>query len=155
MSVQAGDTLYAYVYLDPDNPPSQVMLQWNPGGTWERRAYWGANLIPFGVDGTDSRRYMGPLPVTGQWVRLEVPASLVGLEGAEITGMAFTLYDGRATWDQAGATSTPPYPKLSFSGNLMRAKKYEIVAGLRLLQTKFILHFFDFFQKRDDPFANY
>ena len=104
MQVQTGDTLYAYVYLDPANPPSEVMLQWNVGGSWERRAYWGANLINFGTNGTNSRRYMGALPVTGQWVRLEVPASAVGLEGAAVRGMAFTLFDGRATWDTAGRT---------------------------------------------------
>jgi hypothetical protein len=38
-------------------------------------------------------------------VRLEVPAALVGLEGAAITGMSFNLYDGRATWDRAGVLS--------------------------------------------------
>ena len=100
--VQTGDTLYAYVYLDPANPPRQVMLQWYANGSWEHRAYWGADLINAGINGTDSRRYMGPLPVTGQWVRLEVPASAVGLEGATISGMAFSLFDGRATWDAAG-----------------------------------------------------
>jgi len=42
------------------------------------------------------------LPGTGQWVRLTVPASSVGLDGATINGMAFTLYGGRATWDHAG-----------------------------------------------------
>jgi len=42
------------------------------------------------------------LPATGQWVRLEVPASLVGLEGQSVDGMAFTLFNGRATWDQTG-----------------------------------------------------
>ncbi len=31
MAVLAGDTLYAYVYLDPANPPTEVMLQWNDG----------------------------------------------------------------------------------------------------------------------------
>ena len=101
MAVAAGDTLYAYVYLDPANPPSEVMLQWNDG-TWDHRAYWGANLVGYGVDGTVSRRSMGPLPPTGQWVRLAVPASAVGLEGRVVHGMAFTLYNGRATWDQAG-----------------------------------------------------
>lgn len=103
MSVVAGDTLYAYVYLDPLNPPSQVMLQWNDG-SWEHRAYWGANQIGWGTNGTNSRRYMGPLPVSGQWVRLAVPASQVGLEGRVVNGMAFTLYNGRATWDVAGRT---------------------------------------------------
>jgi hypothetical protein len=104
MQVQTGDTLYAYVYLDPANPPSELMLQWNAGGSWEHRAYWGADLINWGTNGTDSRRYMGPLPVTGQWVRLEVPASAVGLQGAAVGGMAFSLFDGRVTWDTAGST---------------------------------------------------
>src|SRR5690606_29498484 len=66
------------------------------------RAYWGANLISGGTDGTTSRTNLGPLPATGQWVRLEVPASAVGLEGKVIEGMNFTLYSGRAAWDSAG-----------------------------------------------------
>ena len=45
---------------------------------------------------------MGALPALGQWVRLEVPAAQVGLEGRTLNGMAFTLNDGRATWDYAG-----------------------------------------------------
>jgi hypothetical protein len=104
LSVAVGDELYAYVYLDPANPPSEVMLQWNDG-TWEHRAYWGANQVGWGIDGTASRRYMGGLPSPGQWVRLAVPASLVGLEGRTLNGMAFTLFSGRATWDLAGKTT--------------------------------------------------
>ena len=100
--MQTGDTLYGYVYVDPANPPSALMLQWNAGGSWEHRAYWGESLFTWGIDGTDSRRYMGSLPATSQWVRLEVPASAVGLEGAAVSGMAFSLFDGRATWDAAG-----------------------------------------------------
>ena len=103
LAVAVGDTLFAYVYLDPANPPSEVMLQWNDG-SWEHRAYWGANLIAWGTDGTVSRRYMGPLPAAGQWVRLAVPAAQVGLEGHTLNGMAYTLYDGRATWDYAGSS---------------------------------------------------
>jgi RHS repeat-associated protein len=38
-------------------------------------------------------------------VRLEVPANLVGLEGRSLKGMAFTLYNGRATWDRTGKAS--------------------------------------------------
>lgn len=101
LPVNAGDVLVAYVFLDPANPPKMVMLQWNDGN-WEHRAYWGANHSPWGVDGTESRRYMGPLPAVGQWVRLEVPAGQVGLAGSTLNGLAFTLYDGRATWDHAG-----------------------------------------------------
>lgn len=116
LTVNPGDTLVAHVYLDPANPPTSVMLQWNDG-TWEHRAYWGANQFPWGADGTVSRRNMGALPPTGQWVRLEVPANLVGLEGRTLNGMAFTLFNGRATWDHAGkyAGSSVVQPTISIS----------------------------------------
>ncbi len=104
LTVNTGDTLFAYVYLDPANPPTEVMLQWHTGSSWGHRAYWGANKISWGTNGTVSRQYVGALPPTGQWVRLSVPASAVGLEGVSIDGMAFTLYDGRATWDYSGVT---------------------------------------------------
>ncbi len=85
------------------------MLQWNDGASWEHRAYWGANNLGWGVDGTNSRRYMGALPASGQWVRLDVPASQVGLEGVTVSGMAFSMWNGRATWDHAGkASATTP-----------------------------------------------
>lgn len=100
--LNTGDKLFAYVFLDPNKVPNEIMLQWNDGNNWEHRACWGENLINFGIDGTASRRLVGPLPVAGQWVRLEVPASSVGLEGSAVTGMSFSLYGGRATWDSAG-----------------------------------------------------
>jgi beta-glucosidase len=109
MHVNSNDTLIAYVYLDPANPPSEVMLQWT-ASSWEHRAYWGANQITYGADGTTGRRYMGPLPPVGQWVRLSVAATNVALDGKDIDGMAFTLYGGRATWDHAGKGSSAPPP---------------------------------------------
>lgn len=110
LSIVAGDSLYAYVYLDPANPPAEVMLQW-ADVNFDHRAYWGANLIQFGIDGTPSRFHAGPLPALGQWVRLNVTAAQVGVEGKTLNGMAFTLHGGRATWDQTGkisGTVAPP-----------------------------------------------
>ena len=104
LSVAAGDTLFAYVYLDPANPPSEIMLQWNDGG-WEHRAYWGSNSIAWGTDGTEARHFVAALPAAAQWTRLEVAASTLGLEGRTLNGMAFTLNGGRATWDHAGKAS--------------------------------------------------
>jgi len=110
--INVGDILVTYVYLDPANLPSEVMLEWQSAGSFEHRAYWGANSVNLGTDGTVSRHYMGALPAVGQWVRLEVPASTVGLEGSALSGMAFTLFGGRATWDASGkatpSTSPPP-----------------------------------------------
>ncbi|HYG24102.1 MAG TPA: glycoside hydrolase family 9 protein [Verrucomicrobiae bacterium] len=112
MKVETGSVLYAYIYLDPANPPTSAMLQWYDGNSWEYRAYWGANNIPYGVDGTVSRRRIGDLPAAGQWVQLRIPANQVGLEGKTLSGMAFTLNGGRAYWDAAGlinpsATNAP------------------------------------------------
>jgi len=105
LKVAAGDRLYCWVHLDPDNPPSTLMFQWL-SGNWEHRAYWGDNLIGWGQDGTASRLRMGDLPTAGEWVRLEVPAASVGLGNAAIiNGMAFTLYGGRAAYATTGATN--------------------------------------------------
>ncbi|MBI3191617.1 MAG: Ig-like domain-containing protein, partial [Pedosphaera parvula] len=104
LAVNTNDILFTYVYLDPGNPPAELMLSWN-GDNWEHRAYWGANNITYGADGTASRWYMGPLPAPGQWVRLEVPAANVGLEGQTLTGMSFSVFDGRATWDYTGKSA--------------------------------------------------
>jgi hypothetical protein len=114
LKVGKGDILYADVYLDPANPPAELMLQWNDG-SWEHRAYWGANTITWGADGSVSRHSMGALPALGQWVRLKVPAILVGLEGREVRGMAFSLSSGRATWNRAGILSTPLMPALMYA----------------------------------------
>jgi hypothetical protein len=39
-----SDLLFAYVLLDPCDPPREVMLEWYDG-SWEHRAYWGENLV--------------------------------------------------------------------------------------------------------------
>jgi hypothetical protein len=108
MQVNAGDTLFAWVYLDSASPPSEIMLAWNDGSSWEHRAYWGANDITYGTSGTAGRYNAGPLPATGQWVKLSVPASAVGLAGATVSGMDFALYDGGVTWDAIGRASASP-----------------------------------------------
>lgn len=98
---------YAWINLDSAYPPAEIMLQFyvmqsNGSATWDHRAYWGANNLNYGVNGSISRTNMGALPSAGEWVRLEVPASAVGLEGRIVEGIAFTLWGGRAAWDSAG-----------------------------------------------------
>ncbi|MBI1248106.1 DUF1553 domain-containing protein [bacterium] len=101
LSVFKGDVLFGYVYLDPKNPPKEIMFQWNDGD-WEQRAYWGQDLIPYGTN-NQSKHRLGDLPETGKWVRLEVPVEKVKLkEGAKINGWAFTQFDGTVYWDKAG-----------------------------------------------------
>jgi PASTA domain len=110
MQVGIGATLFAMVYLNPDNPPDEVMLQWYSMG-WLHRAYWGADRLAWGMPGTAERLPMGPLPFADEWVRLEVPAAAVGLEGKTVTGMAFSLWNGQATWDYTGTCALISSPK--------------------------------------------
>jgi len=98
-----GGKLFAYVFLDPKNPPKAIMLQYHTDD-WRFRANWGdPDLIGYGTKGTTEKVQMGPLPEAGKWVRLEVDTSSFALRsGTKITGMAFTQFDGQAWWDKAG-----------------------------------------------------
>ena len=108
LTVYQGDTLFVYVYLDPADPPDEVMVEWSDG-SWEHRAFWGANIIEWGQYGTSDRLDMGALPPAGQWVRLAVPASELKLEGTTLQGLSLMLYNGRAAWDYAGRDSLQLY----------------------------------------------
>jgi hypothetical protein len=112
MTVSPGDTLITWVFLNPTNPPREIMLRWRADNSWDHGAYWGAKLIPWSADGSPAQQPMGALPRSGEWAKLEVPASLVNLEGRTVTGMNFVLYDGQVTWDYSGkrTTSVPPPP---------------------------------------------
>ena len=113
--VGEGDTLFTYVFLDPLNPPKEIMLQWNTG-EWKHRAFWGENLIEYGANDTTERVSRGPLPTSGEWVRLDVPASDVGIApGTTISGMAFTQHGGTVRWDAAGIRSWTPQPGKSYT----------------------------------------
>jgi hypothetical protein len=106
LAIGSGDRLFAYVYLDPKDPPKAVMLQYHTD-EWRNRANWGdPDAIPYGTKDTTEKVQIGTLPEAGKWVRLEVSATKLGLaRGTKVTGMAFTLFDGRAYWDKAGLVS--------------------------------------------------
>jgi RHS repeat-associated protein len=105
--IPQGSSIVTYAYLNPASAPREVMLQFHTPErydgdpiVWEHRAYWGEDLLGWGTNNTSSRQRIGDLPATGAWVRLEVPASAVGLEGQLIDGVAYTLYDGQAWFDK-------------------------------------------------------
>lgn len=126
--VGTGDSLFAYVYLDPKNPPKEIMLQWNTGD-WNHRAYWGENKIEWGTDKSGSRQHLGSLPEPGRWVRLSIPIAKVGLKAGQlITGWAFTQFDGTVSWDKAGINTKTPQGEVKFD-SLMTWLNYEQSLG--------------------------
>ncbi|MFN0131113.1 MAG: DUF1549 and DUF1553 domain-containing protein [Phycisphaerales bacterium] len=105
--VGRDNVLVARVRLDPSNPASEVMVQWNNGtgrdGGWGHRAYWGENRIEYGEEGSASRKRIGDLPRVGEWGRLEVPVASVGLEaGQAIVGVSLDVAGGTAEFDSVG-----------------------------------------------------
>ena len=126
------DEFFAYAFLDPQNPPKQVMLQFNDGN-WEHRAYWGESLIPYGRENTVSKVKIGPLPELGKWVRLSVRAKEIGLKpNAKVNGIAFTQWDGTVYWDKVGVLSEldpRQNPELSLKKWITTAKNDKSLPG--------------------------
>lgn len=119
----AAERLFVWVFIDPNNPPTQLMLQWRVGASWEHRAYWGLSRIDWGKEGTVSRRRLGALPKPGRWARLEIAPDAVGLAGVAINGMAFTFFDGTAAFGPCGAftaagATAPEISRDWFAGSL-------------------------------------
>lgn len=116
-SLPARGKIFAWTFLDPEDPPAAIMLQFNVGG-WKHRAIWGAEeKIAFGKLGTNEKVHLGDLPKTGEWVRLAFDAKDLGLKGGtKIEGYAFTQCDGTVYWDRLGVESiTDPATDESWS----------------------------------------
>lgn len=137
LKIENEDFLFSEVFLDPDNLPDELMLQWNDG-TWEHRAYWGLSKISVGVEGTASRRYMGSLPPAGRWERLEVPAHYVGVAGRALSGIAFTLFGGGATWGAAGKRTPTWIEAVTHVPNLLSRTGLTYLEVVDLLRTHYI-----------------
>lgn len=100
-SLGVGDTSVVYALVDPCNPPDEIMLQWfEPSTGWEHRAYWGQELFHVGVEGTAGMKRIGDVPAAGSWVRLEIPAAEIGMEGRTATGFYLGVVNGRAWFDR-------------------------------------------------------
>ncbi len=110
LTVGTPARLFAYVYLDPENPPETVQLQFNDG-SWNHRAYWGADKAHGAGQKGPANFHMGDLPEVGKWVRLEVDAESVGLKPeSQLNGWAFTQFGGTVHWDKAGIIAVAPLP---------------------------------------------
>ena len=75
------------ISIQPIRPPKSCSNGMTGPGNIARI---GAPIASVGHSRHDRPPILGPLPATGQWVQLKVPASLVGLEGSIVNGMAFS-----------------------------------------------------------------
>lgn len=107
ITIKAGDSFYAWVYLDPKSPPTSLMLQFNTDG-WGHRAYWGAENIAYGKsEGGIAYHKAGPLPPLGKWTRLTISPDVLGIKpGALLVRTAYTQDKGTVFWGDAGTNTT-------------------------------------------------
>lgn len=104
-----GEKMLVYVLLDPCAIPNEILFTWGDRQLHPRGAYWGAGGNKFG-EVSNGWVDMGALPPAGQWVRLEVPASLLRIEDSTIPEMR-VMYDGGRMWvDAMGKTGVPCTP---------------------------------------------
>ncbi|MEN8865573.1 MAG: PSD1 and planctomycete cytochrome C domain-containing protein [Akkermansiaceae bacterium] len=102
LTVPPEARFFLNVFLDPNDTPEEVMIQFHTSG-WSHRAVWGADIIDFGRKGTSERFVAGSLPEKGRWVRLEVSGAKMGLKaGMQVSGFAFTVHGGTGYFDRFG-----------------------------------------------------
>ena len=103
LAIPPEGKLFAHVWIDPQDPPKTLMLQYFKGG-WNHRAVWGDHdAIAWGAKGNISRMPIGPLPEAGKWVKLEFDAAKLGFgAGDAVTGFALTQFGGTVYWDKVG-----------------------------------------------------
>src|SRR5439155_22368540 len=65
LRVGEGDRLFAHVFIDTKDPPSEIMLQWHTVG-WMHRAYWGLNRVDWGRARTPKGPPQGALREAGK-----------------------------------------------------------------------------------------
>lgn len=133
-------TIFVHCFLDPENTPETVMIQFHTDG-WKHRAVWGAEeKIPYGKTGTTEKVHLGALPASGEWARLEVKASQLGLKpGDKVVGYAFTQFAGTVTWDRLGILSrvdkvkNPVWSFTAWQGENQGKRNNDLPDGLREL----------------------
>ncbi len=126
LRLNRSDNIIQYVYLDPTNPPTQIMLQFYTGeGEGRHRAYWRKyerdadwqtwqrDFISKGEEWHhpyswyEYSHFMGRISRFGEWIRLKIPVFTVGLACyRELKGIAFVTYDGKAYWDKTTKSSS-------------------------------------------------
>ena len=95
--LQIGESVVAYFRVNACARPQEIGLWWDTNGG-SANVYWGQKLLG------GEQRSMGPVPTTGEWVRVEIPLSQLGLEQRTLTRIRLVHYGGQVWFDHLGKT---------------------------------------------------
>ncbi len=94
--------LEQYVYLDPKDTPTGIMLRFTfeaDGKEGEIGVYREGEEEVFVFNDDEPVIYDGILQEAGKWEKWTIDPNDLGLKGAKITGISFIVYGGKANWD--------------------------------------------------------
>lgn len=104
-NTSSGDNLILYVMPTSCKELKELKITWYSGST-QGSVYYGTVGVP-AIGGEDQAVHMGTtLPANNTWNRIEIPASLVGLDGLTITRVKVENIGGKV-WVDAIGKQTP------------------------------------------------
>ncbi|MGC8804369.1 MAG: hypothetical protein ACP5QD_00315 [Candidatus Ratteibacteria bacterium] len=101
--LKSTDIFYQYVFIDKNQPASEIMLEIQ---TQKRKSVyfsWGSDTIRWK---NLNKIHVGDLPEAGKWVQLLIPVDKIDKD-VEITGIGFYHADGRVFWDYTTIGNPP------------------------------------------------
>jgi hypothetical protein len=87
----------AWVYLDPHKPPTAISVQFGGG----RKVWWGSEpTMGTGYSGGAPGDRVGPLPKPGEWAKISIDTSKLGLKEGQVVGsLTLQEHGGVVHWD--------------------------------------------------------
>ncbi len=102
-----GSVIVQYVYLDPQQPPTGLMLKLTLADGSQTGVYWEGDEEVFQIGDEELSWYMDVLPDAGSWQRLEIWVDDFGLGGEQLTGVSYTAHGGKVYWDKTALEEHP------------------------------------------------
>jgi RHS repeat-associated protein len=105
--VAIGENVVFYARLNECAPPSELMIRWYNTASGYTVTYWGTPVL----GGESGGINMGPMPAaTGEWVRIEIPASQLRIEQSLVTKLDINYAGGQMWFDHFGKSGTACIP---------------------------------------------
>lgn len=136
IEVMRGENIIQYLWLDPENPPEQVVIQ-----VYDDR-YSAAHRLSLGTDVLyfeDTAAYGfvlgGPLPGSGSWTRVRIPVTEIGMDGQSVAGLAFYAAGGSAAFGAtriSGGDDTAPRLVLAAGRDISGTPEADLTAVVKV-----------------------
>ncbi len=107
-AVAIGENAVVYLKINECAPPADLRITWETP-IKNAQAYWGPSASGAGPYAT----YLGTLPGTAAWTRLEIPLRQLGIEQTTVTRMDITYNNGQLWLDHIGKSGVACVPATS------------------------------------------